>query len=62
MGVREPFTGTEDPFTGDYDPKLSLILLEDYGRDLMAIAPIYGKRVMREARKLIIYLGMEAER
>jgi len=62
MTERDSFAHDKDSFSEeDYDPKLSLILLEDYGKDLMEIAPAYGKRVIRETRKLMIYLGMEVD-
>lgn len=62
MTERDSFAHDKDPFSEeDYDPKLSLILLEDYGKDLMTIAPVYGKRVIAETRKLMIYLGMEVD-
>lgn len=63
MGVREPFSDGENPFSDDdYDPKISLALLDDYGNDLMSFAPIYGKRIIREVRKLRIYFGLEVRR
>ncbi len=62
MSEREPFSDGKKPFSDDdYDPKVSLALLDDYGKDLMSIAPIYGKRITREVRKLRIYFGLEVK-